>query len=130
MLSKGISNIDKRIQIRPFDDNGTPEDFTNYRKYLISRNNILIFVFGQKFVNGNSADSKGVLEEYELAEKMGKKIIPIGSTGFAAQRILEKVNENITKYPYLEGYIDLLMKETDVNKISNAVSAIVQSIAN
>ena len=61
---------------------------------------------------------------------MGKKIIPIGSTGFAAQRILEKVNENITKYPYLEGYIDLLMKETDVNKISNAVSAIVQSIAN
>ncbi|GFI10592.1 hypothetical protein IMSAGC007_03061 [Lachnospiraceae bacterium] len=130
LLSKGISNIDKRIQIRPFDDNGTPEDFTNYRKYLISRNNILIFVFGQKFVNGNSADSKGVLEEYELAEKMGKKIIPIGSTGFAAQRILEKVNENITKYPYLEGYIDLLMKETDVNKISNAVSAIVQSIAN
>ncbi len=130
LLSNGVNNIDKRIQIRPFDDNRTPEEITSYRKYLIDKNNILLFVFGQNFVNGISADSKGVLEEYELAEKMGKKIIPIGTTGFAAQQIMEKVNKNITKYPYLEGYHELLMREKDVNKISNAVLTIVQSIMN
>lgn len=128
LLSQSAKDLDKRIRIRPFDDNLTPEDFTNYRKILIEQNNILIFVFGQKFVNGISENSKGVLEEFELSQKMGKKIIPIGSTGFAAQEIWEEVNKNITKYPYLERYIDLLAKETDVGLITKAVISIVRSI--
>lgn len=128
LLSQSAKDLDKRIRIRPFDDNLTPEDFTNYRKILIEQNNILIFVFGQKFVNGISENSKGVLEEFELSQKMGKKIIPIGSTGFAAQEIWEEVNKNITKYPYLEKYIDLLAKETDVGLITKAVISIVRSI--
>lgn len=128
LLSQNIKNIDKRIKIRPFDDNLSIEDFTNYRKLLIEQNSILIFVFGQKFINGKSENSKGVLEEFELAKKMGKIIIPIGSTGFAAQEIWEEVDKNITKYPYLEQYNFLLAKETDINKISSAVISILNSI--
>lgn len=128
LLSQSIKTIDKRIKIRPFDDNLTSEDFTNYRKLLIEQNNILIFVFGQKFINGKSENSKGVLEEFELAKRMGKIIIPIGSTGFAAQEIWEEVDRNITKYPYLEQYKYLLAKETDINKISGAVISILSSI--
>lgn len=128
LLTKGIKDIDKRIQIRPFDDNLTPKDFTNYRKYLIEQNNIAIFVFGQKYVNGISENSKGVLEEFRIAKKMGKKIIPIGGTGFAAREIWEQVNKEITKYPYLEAYNSVLEKETDVNQISKVVVEIVNSI--
>lgn len=128
LLSQSIKNIDKRIKIRPFDDNLTAEDFTNYRKLLIEQNNILIFVFGQKFINGKSENSKGVLEEFELAKRMGKIIIPIGSTGFAAQEIWEEVDRNITKYPYLEQYKYLLAKETDITKICGAVISILSSI--
>lgn len=128
LLSQSIKTIDKRIKIRPFDDNLTAKDFTNYRKFLIEQNNILIFVFGQKFINGKSENSKGVLEEFELAKRMGKIIIPIGSTGFAAQEIWEEVDRNITKYPYLEQYKYLLAEETDINKISGAVISILSSI--
>lgn len=128
LLSQSVKDLDKRIQIRPFDDNLTPKDFTNYRKILIEKNNILIFVFGQKFVNGTSENSKGVLEEFKLSQKMGKKIIPIGSTGFAAQEIWEEVNKNITKYPYLEQYVDLLAKEKDIGLITKAVISIIRSI--
>lgn len=129
LLSQSIKNIDKRIQIRPFDDNLSAKDFTNYRKFLIERNNILIFVFGQKFVNGISENSKGVLEEFEIAKKKKKIIIPIGSTGFAAHQIWEEVNRNIIKYPYLEPYKDLLEKEVDINKITGAVISIISSIS-
>ena len=59
---------------------------------------------------------------------MGKIIIPIGSTGFAAHEIWEEVNRNITKYPYLEQYKYLLAKETDVNKITSAIISILNSI--
>lgn len=128
LLTKSIKDIDRRIQIRPFDDNLTPEDFTSYRKYLIEQNNVLIFVFGQKFVNGVSENSKGVLEEFEIAETMGKKIIPIGSTGFAAQEIWDRVDKKITQYPYLEAYRQLLARETDISVISKAVVDIMNSI--
>lgn len=128
LLSQHIKNIDRRIQIRPFDDNLTPTDFTNYRKFLIEQNNILIFVFGQKFVDNKSENSKGVLEEFEIAKKMEKKVIPIGGTGFAAQEIWRKVDKEITKYPYLEPYRSILSSETDIDIISRTVVDIVHSI--
>lgn len=130
LLSKNTKDIDRRIQIRPFDDNLTPADFRNYREYLIEQNNILIFVFGQKYINGISENSKGVLEEFEIAEKMGKYIIPIGSTGFAAKEIWDNVSKNITKYPYLEPYMEILAKETDINIISKTIIKIINSIVN
>lgn len=130
LLTKGVKNIDQRIKVRPFDDNLAPEDFSSYRKYLIEQNNILIFVFGQKFVNGISENSKGVIEEFDIAEEMGKIVIPIGGTGFAAQEIWQRVSKNITKYPYLEPYTNILAFETDINIISRTVIAIINSIVN
>ena len=130
LLSKSIKDIDHRIQIRPFDDNLTSVDFSNYRKYLIEKNNIMIFVFGQKFVNGISQNSKGVLEEFAIAEKMGKKIIPIGGTGFAAREIWEKIDKTITRYPYLEAYRQILSSETDVKIISDTIVEVINSIVN
>lgn len=130
LLTKSTKNIDQRIKIRPFDDNLTPVDFSNYRRYLIEQNNILIFVFGQKFVNGISENSKGVLEEFEIAEKMEKKIIPIGGTGFAAQEIWQRVSKKITKYPYLETYKHILEFETDINIITRTIVEIINSIVN
>lgn len=128
LLTNNIKDIDHRIQIRPFDDNLNPDDFTNYRKYLIEQNNTLIFVFGQKFVNGVSKNSLGVLEEFEIAEKMGKKIIPIGGTGFAAREIWDRIERKITKYPYLEVYRDVLAFETNENIISQVIVNIINSI--
>jgi hypothetical protein len=128
LLSNGITQLDKRIQVRPFDDNLDANDFTKYREYLIGRNNIAIFVFGQKFIGGNSTNSEGVIEEYKIARKLGKIIIPIGSTGFAAHQILEEIKQEIIQYPYLEPYIDILSTEKDVSALSKAVLQIIKDV--
>lgn len=128
LLSKNVKDIDKRIQIRPFDDNLTKDDFYQYRNFLIEKNNIVIFVFGQKFVNGKSQNSEGVLEEFKIAKSMGKKMIPIGGTGFAAQEIWQYIEKNITSYPYLEPYKTILASETDSSIITNTVLDIINSI--
>lgn len=128
LLSNGIKQIDKHIQVRPFDDNLSENDFTKYREYLINHNNIIIFVFGQKFENHISCDSKGVIEEFEIARRMKKIIIPIGSTGFAAKYIYNIVKNDITNYPYLEPYIDLLGNETDIIKLSNVLVQIILDV--
>lgn len=128
LLSNGINQIDKRIQIRPFDDNLGSEDFTKYREYLINHNNIILFVFGQKFEGDISCNSKGVIEEFEIARKMNKKIIPIGSTGFAAKYIYDIIKNEIINFPYLEPYIDLLGNEIDIEIISKVVVQIILDI--
>ena len=97
---------------------------------MIEQNNIIIFAFGQKFTNTISENSKGVIEEFEIATKMGKKVIPIGGTGFAAREIWNRVNNSITQYPYLEAYRDILGLETDIDIISHAVIKIADSIVN
>lgn len=126
LLSNGITQLDKRIQVRPFDDNLDANDFTKYREFLIKRNNFIIFVFGQKFIDGISRNSEGVIEEFEIAKKMGKIIIPIGSTGFTARLIYENVKQEIILYPYLEPYIDILGTENDINKLSKVVLQIIK----
>ena len=88
----------------------------------------MIFVFGQKFIDGTSQNSTGVIEEYEIAKKLGKIIIPIGSTGFAAHQILEDIKQEIIRYPYLEPYIDVLGMERDVNKLSKVVLQIIKDV--
>ncbi len=128
LLSNGKKQIDKYIQVRPFDDNLTASDFTKYREYLINHNNIVLFVFGQKFENNISCDSKGVIEEFEIAKRMNKIIIPIGSTGFAAKYIYNIVRNDITNYPYLEPYIDLLGTETDIEILSKAIVHIILDV--
>lgn len=127
LLSCGIKNIDRRLHIRPFDDNLKEEDFSLYRKYLIDQNNIVIFVFGQKFVNNVSECSRGVLEEFEIAQNMNKIIIPIGSTGFAAKEIFNVVKADLTRYPYIEPYINILENEMDIFKVSKTIISIIQS---
>lgn len=127
LLSNNL-NIEERLKIRPFDDSMNHDEFTNYRTMLIDNNNVVIFVFGQKQINGKDTNSKGVIEEFILAKRQGKYIIPIGSTGYASQYIWKEVKENILFYPYLEKYIDELNKELKPEVLSSIVLAILEDI--
>ena len=53
-------------------------------------------------------------------------IIPIGSTGFMAKRILDEVKANMDDYKYLEKYINVLETEVDVDKLAKTVTVIVK----
>ena len=86
-------------------------------------------MFGNKkeAKTGSIIEANGCMQEFEIAKSKGNIIIPIGSTGYAAKSILEIVKKDIANYPYLSKYIDILEKETDIDKIIHCVIEIIQS---
>lgn len=129
-------HIDEYLCLRPFPQNISDasirgERWKEYREDIIGNAGIVIFMFGNKIIGTNSetrkiAEADGCLQEFEIAKALGKVIIPIGSTGYAARTILEEVKKNILKYPYLAGVIEQLENEKDINKIISLVLEIVK----
>ena len=62
-------------------------------------------------------DAKGCWEEYTFSRDNGNIIIPIGSTGYIAKKILEEFKADIKSYPYLEDHMNVLEFETDIAKL-------------
>lgn len=125
--------IDEHLCLRPFpqgisDPNIRKEMYTKYRYDMINQVGIVIFMFGNKRVNGSIINADGCREEFEIAKTFGKIIIPLGSTGYEAKLILDKVKADIDRYPYLEKYISDLEKITEINKIVELVLKIVNSL--
>lgn len=96
---------------------------------LITECRFSIFMFGQSPKGGIYVNSTGMLKEYELAKDLGKIIIPIGCTGYTAIEIWNDVKNNITLYPYLEKYIDILavpFKKQNINQLVNVILQILK----
>ena len=113
------------FQIEVKDDAERKKAFIRYRNDMISDSRVAIFVFGNKKNDvGNIVEADGCIEEFRIAKENKDIIIPIGSTGFAANSILNEVKTNIGKYPYLKSYLGILETETDITKIIDTVIAI------
>lgn len=101
----GDKKIDeRRLLLRPFpqgilDESSRKELWTIYRKDMISHSGIVIFMFGnKKSDNGQVVDANGMMEEFNIAVKQGKLIIPIACTGYASLKIWDTVSNDIPKY--------------------------------
>src|SRR5699024_10213756 len=124
-------NIEDRLIMRPFADDMSPEEIKQYRSKLIANTKFTIVMYGQVIDNnGNKVAANGVLEEVRVSEKQNNYIIPIGSTGYAAEIVDLNIKNNITNYPYLENYIDNLCVESDPNAIAKLVLHIITDIKN
>lgn len=93
----GDKTMEKHLLLRPFPRNlptalGESEFNLRYREDMISKCEFAIFVAG---TSRSSRESVGVMQEYEIARRMGKYPIPIGVTGFAARRIWELMKPDI-----------------------------------
>lgn len=128
IINNNIGNIEERLIMRPFAHIMTAEEDTHFRKLLISNANSTIYMFGQHLKNGQPENSRGTLEEYELAKSMKKIIIPIGVTGYSSREIFNDVKRNLIYYPYLEQYIDVLENEKDVDVLSSCIVAILNRV--
>lgn len=124
MLEENVSSFEKYLLMYPFDEHLTQSQKYKHRKFMISKANAVIFMYG--FASSDS----GMIEEFNIAKKDPKKIIiPIGSTGGAARIIYDEVKANIINYPYLEKVIDSLLNETDTDTlISIIVDVICKSL--
>jgi len=126
LLSNNL-NIDKNIIMRPFLQTMSSDDKKLHREMLINDCNIAIFMFGQSPENNIYINSTGMLKEFEIAKEMDKYIVPIGSSGYTAYEIWKDVKSNITEYPYLEKYIDLLNTK-DINVLVSTILQILRDV--
>lgn len=94
-----------QLLLRPFpqDVTGSIDKNTLWKKYredLCLYSGIAIFLFGNKLESGNIINSNGMVTEFEIAFEKGLFLIPIGSTGFIAEEIWNKINSNFDRYAY------------------------------
>ncbi|MFC3748632.1 SIR2 family protein [Paenibacillus sp. GCM10012306] len=120
--------IEKHLLMRPFLSSMSPAEQYAHREMLITNCHVAIFMFGQSPYQDGYVNSRGVKEEFEIAKKHKKIIIPIGVTSYSAAEIWEEVKNNITLYPYLERYIDILKTENNPSCITKVILQILEEV--
>ncbi len=128
LAKQGVKNIEKYLIVKPFVGNqkSSAKDKKKSREKVIKQCGSAIFVFGE--ADGNSVNNRsGVLEEFEIACKQHKMVIPIAYPGMISEEIWKKVKCDITQYPYLEKSIDLLTYEQPSERISELIVHILDS---
>ena len=94
-------NLDHYIILRPFPQfipSGKDRNviWKEYREKFIQLAGIAVFVFGNKASGKELAD--GMEKEFEIAIEQGLKVIPIGATGFMAEKLWNKVYSDFVTY--------------------------------
>lgn len=86
-------------------------------------------MFGNKLSNDNkTVSARGVYEEYKMALQSKTYIIPIGSTGYAAQEIWEEVEKDINQFPYLKKWAHILKQSINPDEIIKAILNILDTL--
>ncbi|MEH7511753.1 hypothetical protein V7146_03345 [Gottfriedia acidiceleris] len=128
--------VEDRIIARPFPQETTgkltiKDLWTQHRNFIIKEVGIAIFIFGNKKdeKTNNIVDANGMLEEFEISLEKGVVPIPIGCTGFVAQKIWQQVMADFTKYvpdESLESNYQILGKSdaTDKEILDNVIQII------
>ena len=119
-------HISDYLSLRPFPQGIMDEEERNlkwkkYREDIMEENGIVVFMTGNKKVEDKNMVSDGCLKEFEIAKEKNCSIIPIGSTGGAAEVIYNEMKKNKDDYPYLDKYFEILGTEVDVDKIVDVV---------
>ncbi len=129
LAKKGIKDKEKYIITRPFVGLGEASlgEKKRLREEVISECGSVIFVFGD--YNKDSPNPlSGVKEEFEIALKKQKTIIPISYPGMRSELIWKEMKNNITKYPYLEKSIDRLTSNCNTEELAKIIVYILDSI--
>ena len=129
LAKQGIKNTEKHMIVTPFvgNDDKAEIDKKNKREKVISQCGSALFVFGEMH-NGSENKISGVWQEFQIAVEHHKIIIPILYPDYMSEKIWEEVKNNITSYPYLEKYIDILTYNQPTDVISKCVVQILDSI--
>lgn len=128
---KKYAHFDEYLKLYPFPQPKSGEDFKelwhNYRVELIKDCGAIVFIFGNKTdKEGNKIIADGMLDEYEVARNQNTIMIPIASTGDAAQQIFDEMHKSRHEYNYLTNYWDILKNETDTKKLSKVIKDIIE----
>lgn len=138
MKTEKNQDLNNYLILRPFPQYQTGQQnlsqlWTEYRNNFIPLAGIAIFVFGNRKSKetGEPELAQGMLEEFSISIKNGLKPIPIGSTEFVANNILEEVVKNFTQYyPDHSELINEFKKLGDITLSNEQIITIVINIIN
>lgn len=129
LAKQGVKDIEKHLIVKPFvgNEKNAAKNKKRLREKVISQCGAAIFVFGENDWNSLNTTS-GVFEEFEIASKKHKIIIPISYPNMISEKIWNNVKQNITRYPYLEGKIDMLSSNQQPELLSKLIVDILDSV--
>lgn len=92
-----------RLHLYPFPQNiddpeKRKEQWTIYRKEMLSQAGIAIFIFGNKRNGDDFLEANGMLEEFQIAKELGLVVIPVSQTGYASSSIWNQINDELDSY--------------------------------
>ena len=117
--------IKEKIMITPLPISNTEEENKNIRLKLISNCGSVIFIAGQS-TKANNEISEGTMEEFKIAKKLNKRIIPLATTGYASKKIYDNIKSSLKKYPYLNNLEPFISSDAQ-NEIS-AIQPLVEAV--
>jgi hypothetical protein len=80
--------VSDHLHVFPFPStNGSGMAHDCYRKDMISRAGIAIFIFGNKLHDIAIKEADGMLREFEIARSQNARLIPVGASGYVAERL-------------------------------------------
>ncbi len=112
--------FEEKLKLYPFPL-GSPEEWTGYRKLMLSDVGVCILLYGTKEKDGQIINSSGMEEEYKIAKENNALIIPLGITGGMS---LEIANQLI-KENYNAEDLRFLREEMDTQKLLDKVATII-----
>jgi hypothetical protein len=106
-----------------------------YRKEMVKMSGIAVFLFGNKQGDIGFDRADGVEQEFELAVEKGLRVIPVGATGYVAEELWKRVNDDFdTYYPNATDALKSLFLEIGPSaercpeKLSTAVIKLIERI--
>ena len=69
--------------------------------------------------------SREVYQEFCIAQELGLRVIPVGSTGYEAKIIWDEVKGKINEFYYLSKKISVLGHETNPQKLTEIILSII-----
>lgn len=135
-LSSKYQNLDDLLILRPFPQmqSGTKtisEIWTNYRKDMLSKAGIAIFLFGNKLNDkGEIVNSNGMEEEFKICLESGVIPIPIGATNFISKILWDEIMTNFDKYYPDNSNLRSAIEEIGIssNSIDKIISNVIKAI--
>ena len=93
-------NIADRLQVFPFPPgNQHSEEIKScYRDNIMARTGIALFIFGNKLEDISIQESRGMWKEFEIAHSSRSLLIPVGASGYASEKLWQKVFEKYDDY--------------------------------
>ena len=132
--SSNFKHYEEHLCLRPFPQNIADESvravkWKKYREEMLSDNGVAIFLCGNKRnSSGEKIISDGCIQEFNIAKENNCIIIPIASTGDAAQDIMNKMKSNISSFSYIDPYVDVLENEKNIDVIVDHILKLLESI--